>query len=319
MTIADESFMSIFDDASSYKRWLDFLFKANQLGLVDPDSLTQRWNDFLDKATAGRTLFSYWSWGFGSYQTPERSAEAVGFMPVFIADTKMNRGTEANYIGATWDWGIGKGTKYLDKCLEFLNFHYSYEGAWLENFGEQGDYWDMDENGPYITESGFALQQDPEAQLAKGGRPGDGINVINSGAFSGNEFNPLYNATYNTATWQRKDYAPEKTALVQDWEKITGYNSDNTIPTLKEKGLLVEKPFAPSVPLTDDIDQIRMRLGDMCKTQSWLMIFAKDQAEFDALWADMVEQAKGMNVDAVVNAIKENYETSKAAAAKYTN
>lgn len=313
---ADNTFKTIFDEDSLYKRWLKLLFTANQEGIVDPDSLSQRWNDYLDKQTAGRVLYAHWTWGSGSFGTPDRSAAGVGFMPVYVSDTTIERGTAPNYIGASWPYAISKNTPYLEQALKFVNWMYSYDGVWEMSYGPKGEYWDVDENGPYITEFGYQMGADPNVKFAKGGRQGEGLNVINSAGLSDREINPTYGTTISTLGWQKKDFAPPDTALVADWKKTMNCY-DGTIAFLKSKGMMIEKDFAPMEPDSDEVNQINSRIGDECKNLSWLMVFAKDQAEFDALWAELVDKANGMNLQTSVDATIANYKKGLEQGAAY--
>jgi putative aldouronate transport system substrate-binding protein len=61
---------SILDNDSYYKRGLQFYFTANQMGIVDPDSLSQSYEDMLVKGKAGRVLFSWWPWGLRASSEP---------------------------------------------------------------------------------------------------------------------------------------------------------------------------------------------------------------------------------------------------------
>ncbi|MBR3644648.1 MAG: hypothetical protein IKN57_14230, partial [Parasporobacterium sp.] len=53
---------SLLDDDSFYKRALKFYFDANQRGLLDPDSMTQTYDELSAKMSAGRVMFSWFSW-----------------------------------------------------------------------------------------------------------------------------------------------------------------------------------------------------------------------------------------------------------------
>jgi len=312
----DNTFGSIFDDESHYKRWLQFLFDANQLGLVDPDSLSQRWNDYLDKQSAGRALFTYWTWGYGNFNTPERQEQVIGFQPVYVQDVQIERGTGPNYIGGQWPYGIGASTSNLEKALRFVNWMYSYDGVWLMDHGEQGVYWDVDEDGPFLTEFGWQMERDPELEYPNGGKHGQGLSIINSFGPSSREISPTYGTTRSWLGWQKKEFAPADSALVADW-KDTMDAHNGSIAYLKSKGLMIEKDFAPMEPDSDEVNQVNLRIGDMCKTTSWLMVFAKDQAEFDSLWAEMVDKANGMNVQLSNDATIANYENGLAFGSKY--
>ena len=50
----DNSITPLTDKDGAYYKMLKFLYKANQMGLVDPDSATQDWNAACDKMRQGR-------------------------------------------------------------------------------------------------------------------------------------------------------------------------------------------------------------------------------------------------------------------------
>jgi putative aldouronate transport system substrate-binding protein len=308
---------SIFDSDSLYRRYLQFLFDANHMGMLDPDTMTQGWEGYLDKASAGRVLFNFVSWGFGTFGTPERAEAGIGFMPAFIADTRINRGTEAAYVGGTWVYGIGADTNNMDAALRFVNYMYSAEGNWNLRFGERGLFWDADEEGPFITEFGFDMLADSSMHFPNGGRVGEGRDLINAAGPSIHQVNPLFNISMSHEAWPRRNFAPPLSNLILGWEADTGMNFLNLIPDLREKGFLIEGPFAPMAPISEADDATRRRVGDFVQVQSWLIAYATDEAEFDSLWNDMVDRAYGMGAQSVIDAFGQSFEDGVRNGAAY--
>ena len=68
----------LIDDNSMYKKILQFYFKANQMGLVDPDSPTQDWNKVSEKLTNKQVLLLWYSWETGFYNSIERGKNGDG-------------------------------------------------------------------------------------------------------------------------------------------------------------------------------------------------------------------------------------------------
>jgi len=313
-----KSVTSMFDDNSMYYQSLHFLFSANQLGVLDPDSMTQGWNDAIVKQNAGRTLFSFWNWGYGTFNTPDNQAKGIGFMPVYYTNEKFDRTTGPMYTGGIWPMGIAASSKNSDAAFRYLNYLSSYQGMMLLANGDQGVYWNLDQNGkPYKTELGWQMDQDPTLNYPNGGRPGDGLSVINSFGLDTRDINPLYGVTINSNGWQQP-FMPPDTALVTDW-KNTMDCQNGTVAYLKQKGILIESPFAPMPPLSDDDAQLCQQIGNNVKSVSWQMVYAKDQNEFDSLWSGMVDQAKGMGVDQVVTDVNDMYQQALAMGSKYSN
>lgn len=315
VNMQDSSFKSIFDSDSMYKRSLQFLFDANQMGILDPDSMTQRYDDYVNKATAGRVLFSYWPWGAGSFDTPEKAAQNIGFKPVFFEHEKQYSTAAPNHIGSGEYFAISAKTKNLDKALEFVDYMYSVEGLWRLYFGEQGVAWDLDENGKtYLTEQGWDMVKN-QKEFPNGGKLGDGFWIMNSYGLTTRAIHPEYNTNMNYLSWEKKDFAPQDTVLEKDWKETMDAKDD--VDYVYKNNLYVEAPFAPMPAEPNEIEQINARIGDMVKTISWQMIFAKDQANFESLWNSMAEQAKGMNVETTDQWYQETYQKSLAQGQKY--
>jgi hypothetical protein len=308
---------SVLDNDSVYKRMLQILFTANQMGIVDPDSITQSYQDMLTKGTAGRILFSPWPWGAPSqFRTAEREAAGIGYKLVPFTNEKVYSSayTTPQYVGGNWGYVVSKNTKHLDKALAFIDFMASYDGNWLMYNGPRGDKWDLDENGePYLTPLGWQLQADSIVPFPTGGTMSEA-----GGMFVGlhrRVVHPVYGRQINGADWIKKDYAPADSALLVDWQKAM--NARDDIDYFTQHNMLVPNPFAPMEPAPDNIMLIANRVNEVVNPLSWQMVYAKDQTEFNRLWTEMVEQAKGRNIDTEVQWYREAYARAKATGAKY--
>jgi putative aldouronate transport system substrate-binding protein len=315
--LLDNSMRSILDDDSTYKRGVKLYFTANQMGLLDPDSLSQTWNEVVEKATAGRLLLSIWPWGTGSFRTVERDAAGVGYRFVPFQNEKQYSTGAPNYIGTSWCWAIGKDTKNLDKVLAYVDYMFSYDGVWNMANGRQGVKWDVDENGePYLTQLGWDLFNDTR-EFPNGGRNNDGLGVVNSYGVHTRNIHPVYKRQIDTLDWIKKDFAPPDTNLVADWK--VRMNAQDDLEYMIQHDMVVNPPFAPMEPAPENIQQINVRVGDVVKTMSWQAVFAKDEAEFNSIWNEMVTRAKGMGLDTSVQWYVDAYRKALSAGAKYMN
>lgn len=72
----EEKYYDFLSEDSWYMKSLKLYYEANQMGLLDPDSLTQKFDDVVAKYKDGRILFSWFPWlGAANYNTAERTAE----------------------------------------------------------------------------------------------------------------------------------------------------------------------------------------------------------------------------------------------------
>ena len=63
-------YQDITDSDSIYMDVLEFFYKANQMGLVDPESTTQNYDTMYSKYQDGQILFSFWPWLGQVHTTP---------------------------------------------------------------------------------------------------------------------------------------------------------------------------------------------------------------------------------------------------------
>ena len=310
---------SILDDDSMYKKMLKFFFDANQAGIVDPDSITQKWDAASAKYTDGRIFFSPWDWAVGGYNKIEHTDadEFTGFASVWAEDFQMK--TQADMpVGTDWTLGIGASTKQKDAALKYINYIYSYEGVDIMMNGPQGGIWDLDEDGiRYITEDGWNII-DNGLDFLSGGKLGDASAVINSPPITEETMNPATKEqTLGNSQWD-SHLMHNKSKLITEWRK---YNDDaiNMNRWAEANGRLIKTTSAVTMMEIepDDLQTITTSIGDVVKTNSWQMVFAKDEAEFESLWVDMQTKANGLGMEQVVQWTQEAFITAQEQVEKY--
>jgi putative aldouronate transport system substrate-binding protein len=307
---------SVFDNDSYYKRMLQFFFNANQMGLVDPDSLSQDYPAYNAKAGAGRVMFNFWSWGFGAFTTAQRNEAGIGFRLVPFAQEKMYSHAGPSYIGGSASFAvISKNTKHLDKALALLDYSYSYDGVWTIYNGRRGVKWDLDENGePYLTELGWQINNGT-APWPAGGVQGETLAYVAMQTIDPRAIHPVYKRQIDTKDWVKKSFIPQEALLIRDWQEKMKARDD--IDYLYSRNMAVEPSLAPMETPPENIQILENRVGEVVKTLSWQMVLARNQAEFDRLFAQMAEQAKGIGVETVQKWYAEAYARAVASGSKY--
>lgn len=313
--------MNILDPESEYMRTVHFYYEANQMGLVDPDSLTQTFDSAKAKCTEGRVLFSWWNWFCDGFNTAEnQNAEnPVGFMSVMPKDAKACLAPQYS-LGDPWAFAIGANTKKLDTCLRYVDFMYSTDGLQELINGPKGVTWDIDTDGkPYIKDDAWTYVEDPSAELPGGGTLSDGTAIINSIGLSGAFINPATDAPINYTLWDlsKEHMQSNPTALLQDWQATYGYDTVNDY--LKDNDMVsyytIDYQFAPLIP--NDIDSIATSIGDIVTTYSWQMVFAEDDAQYQGLYDEMMEKANGLGLDTVYDWSVDAWEQARDTAEIY--
>jgi len=321
----DNTYMSIFSDNSQFKRALKWLFTANQMGLLDPDALTQTSDDQQAKLDAGRVLYEIQTWRTAGWNSAENDELGIGFAPFYAEDQEFSRFTEPSPFGGGRGVFLGTKGNDLDAALRFLNFTYDHKEMWDYYQGRQGWAWDIDENGPYMTEWGWDHVRDVNSVFPEGGRHGDGFWQLSSPFVHVNEINPVYDLPYNFELWPNRKFSPPirqvRTAYEEHFYGGVGkYNG--TIDMLLSTGRLAHRNNFVGAPgysiLPDEIQQINGRIAEFHVAECWLAVYAKDEAEFESIWAGIRDRAEGMGLQQSLDAQAEWYDKGLAYTAQFT-
>lgn len=282
----DLSYNLIWEDDSMFKRVLEFMFDANQLGLVDPDAATQTYDDYLAKFTNRRVL-SYWAWG-GNVDTykllPFENMSTVCYSGPWLLGNSS--GSAAIWASATAE------PKVIERVCEFINYMVDYDNAWYMFNGPQGEYWDLNSSGtPYITELGEKLAADPMLELAEGGNPVSGNVMATLGYWrfvNPRNIHPQYGVPFSGGWALRDGYV--KDPIQASWEsymtnkyKVQFKGNLSEIELATASNTFAEPRIAtPVVP--DEIKDFYTRMSSIYET-FWQMVYAPNRTKFDSLWA----------------------------------
>lgn len=306
---ADASdYSEIVADDGVYHRALQMFFDANQMGLVDPDSVSQDWDTTYTKMCNGQTLFSFWPWLAAGYNTTENKEAGKGFAFIPVEDQQLvNDGYNRYDSNLNLVCGIGANTKYPDRVFEFVDWLASPEYTYCtpqSNAGMEGVNWELVDGKPVLTEFGLQCYNDPNTIMPDdlgGGSYTDGRAQLAFYFVSPTSYDPATGEKYSVADWTS---VLESTKTKLDDMYLETFGANNAAEYLTNNNLVQVFPgsnyFAPAE--STDIATERSQCGDLVTRTSWQMIFAADQAEFDALWANMKEQLDGLGYQDVLAA-----------------
>ncbi len=313
--------MSTLDESSQYIQALKFYYKANQMGLVDPDSLTQTYDTAKSKLAEGRVLFSWWDWYNDNYDTTAHTdgTTPTGFKAVLPANAKVLISGDNNIGNTKTPIAISSATKNLDACLKFVDFLYSTDGLQVLVNGKEGTTWKLENSKPTLTADGWKYANDLTLEMADGGKWEDGRRVLGFNGLSLAFINPKTTEALNYKLWtsSKKHDIENQTKVDKDWTSVMGYQY--TIDYVTAKKLTVEMPLAKSLitPMTDDISALASKIGDIVKTYSWKMIFAKNDTEYASLYKEMVTKAEGLGLKTVYESSQLGWKNALTLAEKY--
>jgi multiple sugar transport system substrate-binding protein/putative aldouronate transport system substrate-binding protein len=318
---------SIIDSNSEYVRSLKFFFQANQLGIMDPDSTTQNYDTLYNKYKDGAVLFSPWPWlGQAAYNTVENKAAGKGFMYAPVQDMKIF--SYGCVPGDKYCISVGASAQDPQRMVDFIDWLYSPEGVMFSSAqtsgtcGPEGVTWEMKDGRPVLTDFGNKVfRGDTTLTMPEGWGSGtyyDGMSPLNYKAVNTLDINPANNAPYNYTLWESY-LESNSTPLDNSWKDLM--KATTTLDYLKQHNNYTVAPgnsfIAPAAPA--EIDAARTQCKEIIKTNSWKMVFAKNQAEFDKLLKDMQETVKGLGYDKVLafdQSLSDQIKAARDAAAK---
>lgn len=297
----DGTFYKLTDKNGTYRKMLKFLFDAQQRGLVDPDSMDQDWNAVHPKISSGRVHLLWYSWQGGFWNTAERLADGTAFIFIPVMDQNYYADSDT-YYGSGRVFGVGSGVddeKFL-RIMEFLDWYASPDGLEYQHIGIEGFNYERGADGKLIIKNENALMDNlPVPAEWGGGGYNDGNNAINQWIVDAISINPKTGEPYSRSYWSSYKAATQ-TEMKRQWAEKFG--AAEPAEWMKKNNRLIVSPNVSVTLPTDpnDIAIIRNSCEEILEEYSWKMIFCKSEAEFDALWDEMVAKMDGNDFDQVV-------------------
>jgi multiple sugar transport system substrate-binding protein/putative aldouronate transport system substrate-binding protein len=298
-----------------YVKALKFLFQANQAGLIDPESTTQNYDILSDKYRDGQILTSLWSFqGSSYYNTVERKNSGKGFMPAYIKGmSPFSFGCYPSGNGKTII-AIGSQTKHPERIAEFIDWLYSPEGMELAGqangaAGIEGLTWEIKDGKAVYTEYGEKALPNNDVPVPEeygGGSWKDGVSALNFKTLSIVDIDPRIKEPYLTSMWS-SELAKRTTPLDLDWQEKSG-GAKTTIEFLENNHALSVAPGTSYLQPEEgsDITTLRGQCKAVIVDDSWKMIFAKDETEFNSILKHMQDTVKGLGYEQVLKVDMKN-------------
>ena len=295
----DNTFSKLYERENAYYKITKFLNKANQLGLVDPDSGTQNWDNACAKMSSGRVDVFWYSWQVGFWNSVDRQKAGTAFRFVPVGD--MNFYADADrYYGSDRMIGVGagvEGEKY-DRIMAFLDWYASPEGATIQHVGLKDFNYTVNEDGTFTVLNDNALMDNLTVPDEYGGGGyNDGYNAINQWIVSSICVNPLTGERFASKFWN--SYKQQTmTEMKKEWSEL--FDAADDVDWMKKNGKLLASPSVDFTPIADNNDMIALRSqinSTLCEyTWNLIMTCATDE-EFEAMWDEMVEQLNGFGYE----------------------
>ncbi len=281
---------------------MEFYFKLNQEGLLDPDSYTMTGEEVNEKAANNQYVGSYCTWYTGDMYTTNREADEntlAGIIAVYGEGISGWYG--ANH---TVGWGdklsfISTNCKDVPLAVSFFNALDSEELNRVHYSGIEGQTWDYVDGVPTIKEETIALKS----------AGGDAWNKLGISSFSNqigsSEFG-MHSDGYYFNLFDNDDlkYA-SLNPLEKDYADFYGvkypsqvhYNMVQEGKAINQSGNQCQAVQLGMATRPDDITRIDARLEEIVNRAIPNLVGAADQAAFEAARDSLINELKGAGAD----------------------
>ena len=308
-------YSSIIESDSIYTNVLHFLYEANQRGLIDADSTTQNYDMLQNKYKKGEILYCPWPWlSQNIFNTQENKDAGKGYMLATIHDMKIFSYGNCPEGNSKQVIAIGSHAKDPKRLADFIDWLYSPEGIEINAqangaAGIKGLTWELGEDKrPKLTPFGKAALPTNEVDVPEeygGGNWKDGISALNFKPVNLGDMDPNTGEAYDWQLWKHT-IEENVNPLNEDWSNHN--QADTTMEYLKKNDLIIVAPGSSYTTPEEDSNLATIR--GQCKAiiveNSWKMIFASDEEEYNSLLNNMQETAKGLGYEEVLNVDKKN-------------
>mgnify|MGYP000010172976 FL=1 len=308
---------------------LKFYNKAYNMGILDPEAFTMKNDQFWEKCNNGQVLMAYASWQTDSMNKtmaanghPEWGFEKIPYSGypyvsgVISGDAPLGNG--ADYATA-----ITTNCEYPEKAMQLIDFCNSEEGARLIYSGVEGVHWQEQDGKAVPTDSYLEMiKTDPnytsntgitlynklcglkETQVLSDETPANVLKSNEQKAANILEIDQAYCDYYNELRGGEYLYPGMVLNDMREKGEIQTFTDYNMFTTL------VQSPSDETLNILAQCDQYMNVQGVKC-------VMAKDDAEFEALREEAMQELEAKGFLKAREEIVANYEAAKEEASRF--
>lgn len=290
------------DPNSNYWKWVKWMNRARQRGLLDPDSFTLKYDQWQQKVKNGETYFFAQGWCAKDYVGQgEEGYASLDYQPDKPIFAKFGVACGASL------WVVTKNCKHPDRVMDFLNYCSSPEGQRLINSGVKGEAWDLVDGVPTFKDEVKQVVNESSEKAAVT----YGIGAYNQIAgLSGCQMDSTYNTTFDIR--QSAEYIMENQLPVQ--KDCAEHYGVRTTGEIFEKRLCTYlNPIGSALPAPTGDLKVKFDMVTDYLNANWLKpILAEDDAAFEKAKQEMIDGLIEIGAQEVTDWQMEKWDEIKA-------
>lgn len=290
------------DPDSFFWNGVKLYYKANQMGILDPGAVTMSSAEYTEKINKGAYLSAVNGWQVMNKEAilDGLGMKDAGYMPMRPLEDVVSLSVYWESVVGGNEFAITSKCKYPEKAIQFLDWCMSEEGSRMITQGAEGMAYTMDGDVPSVTQQYLDDNAGGTVDMAEtyGKWKYAGINAFQHIDVDSNGYyiQPEQIPNVDNYSSVKKDalsfYGTESfTDYFTQYKNRAGEKLPNVIWSTYTSGI-GSKP--------DDIKQKYAQINEYMYKQIFKMIYAKDDAEYEALQNEAMEKVGELGVDDVV-------------------
>lgn len=290
------------DPDSFFWNSVKLYYKANQMGILDPGAVTMSSAEYTEKINKGAYLSAVNGWQVMNKEAilDGLGMKDAGYMPMRPLEDVVSLSVYWESVVGGNEFAITSKCKYPEKAIQFLDWCMSEEGSRMITQGAEGMAYTMDGDVPSVTQQYLDDNAGGTVDMAEtyGKWKYAGINAFQHIDVDSNGYyiQPEQIPNVDNYSAVKKDalsfYGTESfTDYFTQYKNRAGEKLPNVIWSTYTSGI-GSKP--------DDIKQKYAQINEYMYKQIFKMIYAKDDAEYEALQNEAMEKVGELGVDDVV-------------------
>lgn len=324
-SIPDLEYIDLYNENHMYWITAAMYFKANQMGLLDPEAYTQKNENYMQKINEGQILFSSMEWDWDATNAEfKKNGGNDKVVDIPWADTEefpawVSRASEFGMSARTFVVSSKCDETKMKAIMRLFDFLFSEDGARTIMNGPKGITWDYDENGvaTFTDDCKAKMKENPDYLVEQGANRYLGIIGQDYDAYAISEGNE---GTYIDLRLQ-EDYVKENmTEADKDYCEHYGVETPLEVSTSRENQSTIYEGYINLMPAEKptNIQRSMTKITDYLQQAVPDMVLSGSQEEYDQKFSEIQSELKKMGYDEVTEYFSDAWETAKTEYDKLT-